>query len=886
MPPDNRDYEYAISLPATTKYKQYTGHNIEYYTDITVSIDKLMVARSKNMQPTTDADEDDRDYKIKHVVIKITKGGVTEEFEYDEPDEVFNNAEYLLHNGQYVSHQSNFTGYSLNLYSFDSMNPDGGYETEGHDVTETPHFPTVDYEGFCELNSIWVYYAGQNDTQDQVWCKNAKTLTVTDRNTSVTRILDDSTQAHRPVLINSASEGEIYDLTDSGKTADDIWSEFVNGQYEPPEVTAYNQTIVFLPPIIYGEWDHHTIYYYITGPSNGGGGTKEAPLTYRDNARYYDFDDVNNIYVLASDHSKTAKIQMRSLLWTDQGKQQIGRDLNMLNLDVANAYYILANPERPSDFSDTNQLIFYPPFEVNLDHPITSQDEVEVSSNNVVVTLYKLGTTNEGLSKEVSVNDLVKNFNKLTYNIQTHTYIIYTTDGQSQTEITNKLLDKLGIKPFDTSKTTLSLSTMLYQRYKLYVFEGVNFTNNKLENSAQTSFKHYSPDTVEAAEEDVNLTRSTAKSNAEFIRMNRSSLMTPDEYYTDHSTSTIVTDADNGYDRKENSNTFNGVPKYFWVETIKNWCIFKKAKTLPSVNYSLRYYDTVIKLTDRAKDAYRRRAWEMYVWDGFGGWVNFNRVLMNYHFKSTNPGVDKVSIYELGELTSLANTCSDTTMYYDFSRFKYISNFRIDCNRNNTTKWRDEGIPDRTPTWVVARGIILTNDRDYSTIDTSTCQTIRISKTYARYHKNGKNNPKDNWQTGQQCYAAGCPMIWRLSSGELFLACDWQLDGNYDNDDVYHSDILNDANTDFINQCARSFFGTGSDKTIEKDWRNFDYHDDSEERASAFLSSDSDETLLAGKAAFAEFNEFVDHATIRVKSNRSRVNGTTNFTDINTLTRW
>lgn len=185
----------------------------------------------------------------------------------------------------------------------------------------------------------------------------------------------------------------------------------------------------------------------------------------------------------------------------------------------------------------------------------------------------------------------------------------------------------------------------------------------------------------------------------------------------------------------------------------------------------------------------------------------------------------------------------------------------------------------------MARGIILTNDRDYSTIDSVTCQTIRISKTYARYHKDAKGGT-DNWQLGQQCYTCGCPMIWRLPSGELFLASDWQVDGNFDNDDEKHTDILSENNTDFINQAARAFFGTGSDKTIEKDWRNFSYKNTDEEVASAFLSMDSDDTLLAGKARYMDFAEFTDRATIKVKSNRSRVNGTAQLDNINTVTRW
>lgn len=666
---------------------------------------------------------------------------------------------------------------------------------------------------------------------------------------------------------------------DDNITLDDLWKDFKEDKtsYTPPTVTPYDQTIVILPPNAYNSWDNQTIYYYVYGVN--GAGSVDNPLSKKSKNAYV-FNTETHQYLIQGDNKGYASVDNSFFTWVDSNNDKhIGRlacdGTSSIRLNAAYVQYILSAPAQPSDFTTKNYLIVCPPAEVDGEHQIANE-LVPVTSNNIYIEFYKSGTLYA--TKKIDISTYVTDYKSLSYNINTHCYIITTKSGTFTTNLPNSVIESTGVKA-DSSVTSYSTYTNTYQLFKIYVFDSTTNKFNTLNVKGIHATKDYTATNIEHADSDNENNTSTAASNEEFVTQNKSLLMTPAEYYSEHSTAMIDTDEAKGYDRKEQSNLINGVPKYFWVETLKNWCIFRKVS---ETNYRFRYYNKSISIIEDAKNAYTRRAWEMYIWNGMGGWINFNKLCENCF---THPDTNQqLSLYEAGKDLHLATETSMTTQYYDMSRFKFISNLRIDAIGNSTEKYWT-AIKQRTPTWLVARGIILTNDRDYSVIDSVSCQPIRISKTYARYH-NCSNGYDDKWHVGQQCYTTGCPMIWRLPSGELFLASDWQVDGNFDNDDLKHTEVLNESATDFINQAARAFFGEGSDKTIDKDWRNFKYHDSIEEHASAFLTSDSDDTLLPGKDAYLEFYEFTDSATIKVKTNRSRVSGTSKPDAINTITRW
>lgn len=681
--------------------------------------------------------------------------------------------------------------------------------------------------------------------------------------------------------------GEYATITDARTTIDVVWNDFKANvlPYNPYATTSpveVDQSVIFLPPYAkfskYGDWDNKTIYYYIYGSS--GSGSADSPLsttveyTLNFDADKAEYADTKNSNIIATSLIHWQNSTARTI--HDDAKA----DLNSLKATVLQSQYIQAEPTKPSDFTARSYFILEPPDEVSYKKQffsIPDDNLVEVSSKLIRLVAY-IGD-NFNLYKTADISKYIENFSKLFYDVEEHTYKVKTTDNTFSDELPRKLLEELELNPADKS-TQYTLTANTYQAYKVYSSKDLYQSFNRLNNKGLNANRQYSAEDTDSEAEPSDVDIDSAKSNAEYIAKNLSSLMTPAEYYSENSVSTIV---DPLYDKVETKSSFTGVPSYFWVETLKNWCIIKAVRKTIDPRYAEVYYDKTVTFKSGAKktkENFLRRSWSLYVWDGKGGWVNFNRICQIATKVDNKP----VSVYELGSRKDIANKVSYETQFYDLSRFTYISNFRADAATTSTENWPTE-IHHTEPNWLVARGIVLTNDRHYSILDSTSCQAIRQSRVYGYLHSSNTKSTND-WQVMLYSYVTGCPMIWRLPSGELFLSCDWQLDGPYDKANERRSTAAETDAEEFFNKAARAFFGDGANKTIEQDWRNFTEIDSVEEYASAFLTNDNDDTLLAGKTAFGTVTEYVDRATIRVAANRSRVNGTTETANINTIIRW
>jgi len=78
--------------------------------------------------------------------------------------------------------------------------------------------------------------------------------------------------------------GSSYDLTETSYTIDELWDCFIEDRapYTPPEVTPYDQTIVFLAPTVVSDnWDEHSVYYYVYGSKGQGSATSPLVKNFR-----------------------------------------------------------------------------------------------------------------------------------------------------------------------------------------------------------------------------------------------------------------------------------------------------------------------------------------------------------------------------------------------------------------------------------------------------------------------------------------------------------------------------------------------------------------------------------------------------------------------------
>ena len=214
---------------------------------------------------------------------------------------------------------------------------------------------------------------------------------------------------------------------------------------------------------------------------------------------------------------------------------------------------------------------------------------------------------------------------------------------------------------------------------------------------------------------------------------------TPTEYYSSVSIVDSLPQGEAGFIRADAYETAEteGRPTWFWLNTLANWCTFKK---------------TAANTT------------ELCVWNGTNGWDRFTDIMLN-----RTKSISKY-FYDIDKFTkgaSISSVIEVSSAPYSYSTIK------------------------------------LTRDTRFSQYDERSFQTIKINS--------------DKEHRLRMIFTDGIPPIMRLPSGELEVLYTLTVSGYYSSEDVVKNDFI-----PFVNAVCRAYFGTGDEKTIEKDWKKFD----------------------------------------------------------------
>lgn len=286
--------------------------------------------------------------------------------------------------------------------------------------------------------------------------------------------------------------------------------------------------------------------------------------------------------------------------------------------------------------------------------------------------------------------------------------------------------------------------------------------------------------------------------------------MTPNDYYNTKVNTSNVDTGSLGYTRA--SSATDEIKGYwFWVDELKNWCIWRR--------------------TNRA-------FLHLYVWNGRNGWDKLEDIV-NAWAKFDWQTLKRIYFYNPSVISygvHSDNFSSMATTYKDGSTWKPAL---MAINSYHT--------------------IILKRDTSISTYDSETFQNIHSSSVMYVDKGNGHMGvtiPGDTTYGGNTTHigkvkkdwgaiampVVGCPCVVRNTNGQLNLMYVNKLDGNFTiNDDTNEALYFKDEGVRYLNSVCKTFFGNGDEFKIE-DWKKFTKKDNTEERASKMYSSD-DESL-------------------------------------------
>lgn len=329
--------------------------------------------------------------------------------------------------------------------------------------------------------------------------------------------------------------------------------------------------------------------------------------------------------------------------------------------------------------------------------------------------------------------------------------------------------------------------------------------------------------------------------------------MTPSEYYA--SVDVVTTEKDALGFLKNNAGVSSMITSWFWCEDLHNWCAFT--------------CDCVTELfTNR---------FNLYVWNGKDGWVKLEWGVWHTRVDDTDISTAQVVVNENEDTTNISAIQNEILRRvnlgnYEKNKYKFAGNLIIhdsgrisilgDSIDNSKVAWWNTNEP---MSYVL--GLKLRHNSKYSINDTDSFQTVRwsgnidvISGLNDGSMTIGGANGKAPYQylstNGRKGITTGCPCIWRLPDGSLFLAVTLEYNGdngyNYkyhkNGNIVYKSQFNSDLGateidisngtveglqatsvykllgedmvmaSKFINDVAARTFGKGNDKTIKQDW--------------------------------------------------------------------
>lgn len=284
--------------------------------------------------------------------------------------------------------------------------------------------------------------------------------------------------------------------------------------------------------------------------------------------------------------------------------------------------------------------------------------------------------------------------------------------------------------------------------------------------------------------------------------------MTPNDYYNTKVNTSNVDTGSLGYTRASIA-TDEIKGKWFWVDEIKNWCVWRRTN---------------------------RSSIHLYVWNGRNGWDKLEDIVnawLKFDWQTLkriyfyNPSVISIGMFS-------DNFSSMATTYYD----KEWKPALMAVNSYHT--------------------IILKRDTSISTYDSETFQNIHSSSVMyvdinsdehmgvtipGNYDYGGKTSKIGKVKQGYGAIVmpvVGCPCVVRNTNGQLNLMYVNKLDGNFtNNDDTNEALYFKDEGIIYLNSVCQTYFGKGDEFNI-KDWKKFTKKDNTEEKASKMYSNDEE----------------------------------------------
>jgi len=334
-------------------------------------------------------------------------------------------------------------------------------------------------------------------------------------------------------------------------------------------------------------------------------------------------------------------------------------------------------------------------------------------------------------------------------------------------------------------------------------------------------------------------TEETSEDESIEDRLKNEDFKTPQEYYSNLDGIITTDKTQQGFHAISNSGDTSD-RKWFWCEDLKNWCSYRVA---------MNEYEC-------------SNLFQLQVWNGKDNWMD---VIYNTWGRSDFAILasdDKYSIrkYQYNTINALVYGTYDKTRWHNKLNQKNmleIARGKCVAVANPGTKTFGSNISEdffKQGFLLTANGFKLQKSGKYSINMPGTFQTIRWSTIPGNNDYLNYDDCKVHGQTNALFYIpTGVPPVWRLPSGDLFLAA--TLDMRADNGDpyiyqfdkkaggfkkIYSRNLFKNHNVhvreyrmlgdndeaaaNWINKICASFFGDGNDKTIDKDW----LHQDSE----------------------------------------------------------
>lgn len=310
---------------------------------------------------------------------------------------------------------------------------------------------------------------------------------------------------------------------------------------------------------------------------------------------------------------------------------------------------------------------------------------------------------------------------------------------------------------------------------------------------------------------------------------------TPTEYYSSKGTTASQANIEDPF------NAISESQSWFWVETIKNWCVYVE----------------------------RNNILYLMCWNGRDGW-DLLEAIMN--LKNT------------GYIQSLARL-------YLYSHLFFAEGPAVEWNICNPIR-----MPDGNINQYYYRTLYLTRDTISNNYNTK-FQSLHDTKIY----QTGERNEIANTGLGAKSTAAGttipvdstrqavfgvptqyCPVLFKQTNGNIALSYTYYVVGNgYGvNTETHPYHIISPT---VANERCRDIFGAGDDKTIDKDWKRYFTLDFTEERSSEIHSSNDDTIYGAASLTFNVAEKKINSITIA--ANRPNP-GTNNKDRQDYIERW